>query len=44
MDECEFEKLIDSVRWMKREQAGKRPRGGRRTRVSGVDMVLKPYG
>ena len=38
MDEREFEKLIDSVRWMKRDQAGKRPRGGRRTRISEVDV------
>jgi putative transcriptional regulator len=38
MHEREFDKLIDSVRWMKRDQAGKRPKGGRRTRVTGVDV------
>jgi putative transcriptional regulator len=38
MDEREFEKLLDSVRWMKRDQAGKRSRGGRRTHVSDVGV------
>jgi putative transcriptional regulator len=38
MDEKEFEKLIDSVRWMKTHQAGKKVKGGRVTVRDEVDV------
>lgn len=33
MDEKDFESLLESVQWMKDDLAGKKPKGGRTTKV-----------
>jgi putative transcriptional regulator len=38
MDDKSFEKLLDSIRWMKAHQAGRKVRGGRQTVVSDLDV------
>ena len=38
MDEKAFEELLDSVRWMKAHQAGKKLKGGRVTARDAVDV------
>jgi putative transcriptional regulator len=38
MDEKVFEELIESVRWMKAHQRGKKPKGGRVTARDAVDV------
>jgi len=38
MDDKSFEKLLESIRWMKAHQAGRKVRGGRQTAVPDLNV------